>query len=90
MEDQDLKNQTFEEIPHAPRKYFDSDDPYAIKTAEEKKAPIKYPILPSPNEADEVKVSVSDPAIKEETLTKYVVYTVRVKATLGLRYLRQL
>lgn len=82
MDARELEIETYEEASHAPRKYSDSDDPYAIKPAnEESKAPSKYPALRGSHGSDEVKVSVSDPVIREETLTKHVVYTVRVKST---------
>jgi hypothetical protein len=80
MEHREVEVKTYEELPIAMRKYSDSDDPYSMP-AEERKGPAKYSSAHGASGSDEVKVSVSDPVIKEETLTKHVVYTVRVSST---------
>jgi hypothetical protein len=80
MEDREVEVETYEELPLATRKYSESDDPYTMPAAEERKGPAKYSSARGASGSDEVKVSVSDPIIKEETLTKHVVYTVKVSS----------
>lgn len=80
MEGLKVEVETYEESPRPPRKYSDSDDPYAIIPQEEQKAPKKY-ISRRDSDGEEVKIAVSDPIIKEETLTKHVVYNIRVRYT---------
>jgi hypothetical protein len=82
--DRELEIETYVDASKPPpRMYSVSDDPYAMGAAEEQKVPAKYTPLKSQEASDDVKVSVSDPVIKEETLSKHVVYTIRVTSRQG-------
>jgi hypothetical protein len=56
------------------------DFTYEDDRPEENKNPM-YPALRTEEFGEEVSISVSDPGIREETLSKHVVYTVRVTHT---------
>jgi hypothetical protein len=54
-------------------------DNFTYEDSPEESKQHKYPALRSNEE--EVSISVADPVIREETLSKHVVYTVRVTHT---------